>query len=818
MASVVLASSPIDDGLEESVEELAAHPLHRLFAAESIAVIGASADPARIGGRPIEFLRQAGFAGRIHPVNPRHEVIQGLAAYPTISAVPDVVDVAIIAVDAAQAVDVVEECGRCGVGFAVMFTAGFAEVGGDGVVLQQQLREVAERVGIRVVGPNSIGFASSPSRIVGSFGSAWVRPGSLPLAEGSVSFVTHSGAFGVFIYAMAQDSGVAFRHFANLGNEVDVSFTEALDYMVADPGVKAVGGYIEGIDDGDHFAEVAHRANHLGKPLVMLKVGRSARSRRAAASHTASLTGEDAVYQAVFDECNVIRVEGVQHLLDILALCQHGFAHPADGSAGARARGVDAVGAPAGVTDDGVGAPAEVADGGVGAPAEVGGGVEPAGVSLSMAGGGTGRGVATGHEAGIGMLSISGGAGVWAVDQIERLGLRVADFDATTIDRLDELLPAFGSSNNPVDATAQLVNQPEMLAGVLETIMADTDVGLTLVLMGLQESSGGRLARDVVDVARTAGAPIVVGWVGGPAVVYEVFADAGIPVFPDFTRALEAIAAVNGYVRRRRRLAEASGAVDGPWRTPAPPGGDAPMASTAGGSVASTAGASGVVHADALAEHDAKRRLARHGLPVPTLQVVRSAEEAVAAAVELGDPVVVKAAAHGRILHKTDLGVLRAGVTGDAAVRTAYDEVAAQARARIGADASVFVESQAPDGVEMIVTLLRDDVFGPYLVVGLGGELVEIIGEAGLHRAPATAAQVARLLDDHPRIRHLLGGVRGRPPADVSAFIDLVVGLGGLAAAPGGSEIDQIECNPVRVHTEGSGATILDVVWTRRDA
>lgn len=712
--------------------KLEQHPLHLLFNARSVAVIGASSNPSRIGGRPIDFMKTAGYKGNLYPVNPTYEEVQGLRCYPSIEAVPEPVDVVIIAVAAKQVIETIEACGRNGVKFAMMFTAGFAEVGGDGVALQAELLETARRNGVRIIGPNSVGYSSSTSQIVGSFGSTWLRPGALPLADGSISFVTHSGAFGAFIYAMAQDSDVAFRHFINVGNEVDLSFTESLEYIIEDPKVKAVGGYIEGIKDGAHFAKVAHRANELGKPLVMVKVGRSERSQQAAASHTAALTGSDDVYQAIFDECNVIRVEDVQQMLDILYLCQHDL-----------------------ILDD----------------------------------------------PGMAVISISGGVGVWAADQSGVLDVRMADFTKKTRTTLDGLLPAFGSSLNPVDATAQLVNDPSMLKGALKAMMEDRNVGLTVLQMGLQETIGEQFAKDVIEVYNETKRPLIVGWVAGPEVLYQTFAGSGIPIYRDFYRPLLAIQKVVHYAGRRRRLAEDDAAI-------------VKRVIPAGAAIRSHG--SGVETAPALSEHDAKLRLGKAGLPVPEVRVVASAAAAAKAAKEIGFPVVMKAGAEGKILHKTDLGLLRPNLRTAAEVRAAYEAIDKAARKHIRKGYEIFVETQAEPGIELIVTLLRDEVFGPYVVVGLGGELVELMKEAGLHRAPMTKAQVALLLEDNPKILELLRGVRGRPAADIKALIDLVVKISQLPAKKGGDGIEQIELNPVRVHAKGQGVSVLDVVWTTR--
>jgi len=704
--------------------------MDRLFNARSIAIVGASDDPQRIGGRPLDFLIKSGYRGRIHPVNPKYDSVQGIPCHRTIEEIGEPVDTAIVAVPADSVISAIRDLGKIGAGYAVIFSAGFAETGAAGEALQDELAKTAADAGIRIVGPNTLGYSSFESRIVGSFASTWIREGSLPLADGPVSFVTHSGAFGGLIYSMAEDVGLAFRHFFNVGNEADVTFAEALEYIIEDDKVSAVGGYLEGVKDGPHFLRVASRANELGKPLVLVKVGRSERSRLAVASHTGTLVGSDATYDAVFRQTNVIRVEDVRQMLDILQLVQSGV-----------------------MPDD------------------------PR----------------------IAVVSISGGLGVWTADQCGLLGLRMAELSSHTRQFLDGILPAYGSSLNPIDATAQLVNDPAMLRSVLRTVLADPGVDLVYLAMGLQERAGERFAADVIEAARQSATPVIVSWVCGPRQLYELFDEARLPVFQDFYRPLLALQKLAAW-RTRQRLLTAD--VTDILAVPATRAGNAHAA---------------VERAPALPEDEAKHRLSRAGLTVPPSQPMGSREQAQAVLDALsGGPAVLKAAAPGAIVHKTDLGLVQAGLDSAAALAATFDTLSEAARRHLGETGYLFAEQQAPEGVDLIVSLLKDDVFGWYVVLGTGGVLVELNRQAVQHLAPLSEADAARLINSVPGLPALLAGVRGRRPSDTAALIEALVRVSNIGADSPGS-VQLLEINPLRVLPAGEGAVALDAVWTTPD-
>lgn len=293
--------------------------LDRLFRPRSIALLGASEDFVKISGRPLKFLLDKGYEGKIFPVNPKYTTLAGLPCYPNVAAIPEPVDLAIVALPAAAVVDAVTQCAARSIPAAVVFSSGFGEVGADGRRLELQLADAARRGGVRLCGPNTLGFMNTFDRVMATFSQA----GEGEAAGGPVAFVTQSGAFGTAIFALARQRGLPFGYFVNSGNEADLEFADLLDYVVADPRVRVAAGYIEGLKDGRKLLAVAERALELGKPIVVAKVGRSSAGARAALSHTGSLAGSDRVYSGVFRQKGIVRAAHDEELLDLVSAFLH---------------------------------------------------------------------------------------------------------------------------------------------------------------------------------------------------------------------------------------------------------------------------------------------------------------------------------------------------------------------------------------------------------------------------------------------------------------------------------------------------------------
>ncbi|MCL4367920.1 MAG: acetate--CoA ligase family protein [Actinobacteria bacterium] len=290
------------------------YDLDAMFHPRAVALVGASNEPTKLSGRPLRFFREYGYRGRVYPVNPKYRDIAGLPCYPTLADTPDGVDLAVISLPAAAVPGAVAACGEKGVKAAAIISAGFAETGEDGAALQRELQDAASSYGVAVCGPNCSGFIYLPECVTATFSSGLEY--ALP-PVGPIAFIAQSGALASYIMEGAGRLGLGFNYWVTTGNEAVLGFSDYLAYVLEDPQVKMVMGYLEEARDGETFTTALQRAAVLDKPVVLLKVGRSELGARASASHTGAMVGTDAVYQAVFDRYGVLRADSIAEMFDM---------------------------------------------------------------------------------------------------------------------------------------------------------------------------------------------------------------------------------------------------------------------------------------------------------------------------------------------------------------------------------------------------------------------------------------------------------------------------------------------------------------------
>jgi acyl-CoA synthetase (NDP forming) len=293
----------------------------RLFAPRAVAVYGASENLTRISGQPIRALRAAGYPGPIHFINPKYTTLHGQPCHPDAASVPKPCDVSIVAVPAAAVPAAVRDCGRAGIPFAIVLTAGFREAGAEGRALEDDLKRACAETGIRAIGPNCQGLISVPSRLWAAFGSISEET---DLREGFVSSVFQSGGFGYAIVNLAELQGVGFRHCVSSGNETDVTTPEILDALLDDPGTRLAFAVIEGTPDARRLLSVGRKALETGKPVLIWKSAVTEAGAKAAASHTANMTGRADLFRAAFRQSGLIEVDDVEPMVDIAKLVSQG--------------------------------------------------------------------------------------------------------------------------------------------------------------------------------------------------------------------------------------------------------------------------------------------------------------------------------------------------------------------------------------------------------------------------------------------------------------------------------------------------------------
>ena len=300
--------------------------LARVFRPRHVAVVGATEDRNRVGGRPLHYLRSFGFPGSVYPVNPRRDTVQGYKAYPSLEALPETPDVAVVAVGSDQAIEVVQQCAARGVRSAVVMSSGFGETGPEGMLRQRELVAQARALGVRLVGPNAQGVANFQTGAVLNFSTMFME---VPPADGPVAIISQSGAASVMPYAMLRERGIGVRYVVASGNDADASVCELALAAAADPEVRVLLLYIESLADPARLAEVARLAHGRGAAVIALKSGRSAHGAKAAASHTGALVNDDVIVDAFLERHGIWRAQDVHGLVNAVELYLACGLHPA---------------------------------------------------------------------------------------------------------------------------------------------------------------------------------------------------------------------------------------------------------------------------------------------------------------------------------------------------------------------------------------------------------------------------------------------------------------------------------------------------------
>ncbi|GAA4332401.1 acetate--CoA ligase family protein [Pigmentiphaga soli] len=301
-----------------------------LLEPRSIAVVGVSDEAARPGSQAVRALRRNGYAGKIFPVNPKYEEFDGLRCYPSVEAIDEPIDLVIVGVPAKAVPAVMEMCAAKKVGYVLVLSGGFRESGPDGIGLERRLLELARRSGIRLVGPNCLGLVNVHANVYAAFGSMTREP---RLEAGGVSLVTQSGGFGYSIALACAQAHIGFRHVIATGNETDVDTVEFIDALIDDEQTRCIVAYIEGTRDGRRLLEAGRKALAAGKPLLLWKGGVTDQGARAAASHTASMTGTYDFYKALYKQTGIVEISELHEAADYLQMLQAGKSLDSNGIA-----------------------------------------------------------------------------------------------------------------------------------------------------------------------------------------------------------------------------------------------------------------------------------------------------------------------------------------------------------------------------------------------------------------------------------------------------------------------------------------------------
>jgi acetyl coenzyme A synthetase (ADP forming)-like protein len=466
--------------------------LEALFAPKSVAVIGASTKPDSLGRAVFKNILFHGYTGVVYPVNPKAKSILGVKAYPSVLDIPDEIDLAVIIVPAIAVANVLEECGRKGVRAAIVISAGFKEIGEEGAQRERELQQIAQRYGIALLGPNCLGIINTDPAVSLN---ATFAPG-MP-RQGNIAFISQSGALGVAALEYAQRQKIGLSKFISIGNKADLHENHLLDYLKDDPLSDVILLYVEDLEDPQGFHRLAteitsERPKKI--PILAIKSGRTLEGAKAATSHTGALAGSDEVYDSIFMQSGVLRVETIEELFDYaIAFAQQPLPH----------------------------------------------------LTRSLSASGEGQ-----VEVKIAIVTNAGGAGILATDAAVRHGVQLAEFTEETVRKLRELLPPTVNVANPVDMTGEPNEQ--RYETVVRTVLEDPNVAGVVViaaphiLMSL-ENIARHIVRAVQEIHTEKPVLACLMAVTDARPAIEILEEANIPHYSFPERAARALAAMARY-------------------------------------------------------------------------------------------------------------------------------------------------------------------------------------------------------------------------------------------------------------------------------
>jgi acyl-CoA synthetase (NDP forming) len=702
--------------------------LDTFFRPKRVAVVGASDSNARpntaLTQKITVWAEERG--ATVHFVNPNRPVVAGRPCAKALTDIEEPLD--LVAILVGEPLPILRDAVAARAKFAVVFAAGFAEVGSKGARLQDEMEQIIASGELHVLGPNT------------NLNAFEVFREDLP--GKAIALITQSGHQGRPVF-QGQEIGIKLSHWAPAGNEADMESADFVNYFSSLESTGAVACYIEGFKNGRTLQLAADAAARRKVPIVAVKVGRTDEGKSMAKAHTGHLTGSDDVISAVFRQYGVQRVDGLDQLLEVSAAL-----------ARTEAPAADAV-----------------------------------------------RRLSRGAGGRVCVYSISGGTGAHMADMVAAAGLELPSLTKASQTDLHQWIPPYLRVSNPVDNGGAPVRDwrgPK----IIETMLADPNVDLLLCpITGALPSMGNKLCEDLVEAAGKTDKPIFVVW-GSPVGTEEAYTKtllgSTVPTFRTFTNA---VMAAKAYFDHHRFIASYESAFNHPVLLASParktalpviaPGGD-----RRGG--------------ESLSEQDSKALLKAYGIALPKEGVATSAAEAVKAAKKIGYPVVMKIVSPD-ILHKSDLGLVAVGVRDEEDARRTYRRLLATAKkAAPKATIDGVLVAQMVQGVETVVGIAQDELFGPVVMFGVGGVFVEVLHDVTFRVPPFTTRDATAMLDEL-RGAALLHGVRGQPAADRAALVDVLMKMQRLAVDLSG-EVAEVDINPLVAGPKGAVAADALVV------
>ena len=690
--------------------------IEKFFNPKSVAIVGASTQKTKVGYEILLNMIEAGFPGKIYPVNHKADSIEGLKCYPDLPSIGEVPDLVVIVVPAPVVPAIILQCGKLGVKAVIIITAGFKEVGKEGLALEQQITRTASQYGIRVIGPNCLGIIAPSRKINASFG------GDLP-AAGSIGYLSQSGALLAAILDMANATGIGFSKLISIGNKIDVNELDLISALGDDPETKVIAGYLESITDGNTFVRRAEQISAT-KPILLIKSGGTSVGAKAASSHTGSLAGGETAYEAGFERAGIIRCDSIEQQFQY-----------------AEAFATQPL---------------------------------PAGNRVAV-------------------ITNAGGPGIMAADAIEREGLGFAQLSQATKDKLAGFLPAASNIQNPVDILGDALADRYEFA--LDTVLDDPGVDIALVVLTPQAMTECLpTAEAIVRVVKQKPKKTVLACFLGAEKIAEaltVLRAGGVPQYRSPESAVDVIKMMSEHVRWRNKPKRVVRLF--------------PVNRHKVEIILERHIRQGLRE---VGEAEAKEVLEAYGFVTPKGSLATTPEQAANIANQIGYPVVMKIWSRD-IIHKSDVGGVKLGMRNAQEVMDAFDLMMYRVprKAPQAQILGVLVQQMCKGVREVILGMNRDPRFGPLMMFGMGGTMVEVMKDVSFYLAPLTADEAKQMLIS-TRTYKMLQGVRGEEGVDIEAIAEGLQRLSQLVTEY--PQIQELDINPYVVGPRGTVPIAVD--------
>jgi acetyltransferase len=685
------------------------HPLTPFFRPKSIAVIGATKTPKSVGNTLMHNLVAGHFRGKIYPINPKYETLFDLPCYPSLEAVPEEVELVVIITPAKTVPALIDQCVAKKAKGAIIISAGFKELGPEGLELENEVLRRARAGNLRLVGPNCLGIMNP----LASFNATFAASMAL---KGNLAFISQSGAMCTAVLDWSLKQNIGFSAFVSIGSMADINWGDLIDYLGNDPNTKSILIYMESIGNAKDFLSAAKEVV-LTKPIIVIKAGRTEAAAKAAASHTGSMAGSDDVFDTAMRRVGVLRVDEIGDLFDMAEVLAK---QPT-----------------------------------------------PKGPRLTI-------------------ITNAGGPAVLATDSAARYGAQMAELSPETIDALNKILPPAWSHGNPVDLLGDA--GPDRYAKAIEIVAKDPNTDGILTILSPQDMTDMTgTAEALKPYARIPNKPLLASWMGGEVVEkgIDILSEAGIPTFIYPDSASKTFAAMWRETFALQALYEV------PEVREEPTSAQSRIDTTE--AILQKALSEG---RELLTEKESKQVLSAYSIPIVETVVATSPQEAAEAAGRIGFPAVLKLHSE-TITHKTDVGGVLLNLKDRESVEKGYKQIEASVTEKVGKEHFLGVTVQKMirhEGYELILGSTLDVQFGPVVLFGTGGQLVEVYKDRALGLPPLTAT-LARRLMSRTKIYEALKGVRGRGSINFAKLEQILISFSELIISH--PNIAECDINPL---------------------